>query len=74
MTYFILNFRLEIVLPKKWLKTVHSVGDRIFQWKNQDCSLQSDQIDYVEKLEKKPRRYLINRIMQLEGRSNLWVE
>ena len=46
---FALSFRLEIVLPTKWFKTLHSIGDRFCQrtsknntsdeeWKKRDPS------------------------------------
>ena len=47
--YFTLSIRFEIVLPKKWFKTLHSIGDRFCQrtfknntsneeWKKKDLS------------------------------------
>jgi hypothetical protein len=69
---------LEIILPTSWFKTIHSLGDRIFQSKKEDSSLhpydrvhkESDAIDYEKKLEMMPQRELIKQILQLEEKSN----
>ena len=75
-------FRLEITLPKRWFKSLHSLGDHIFQLKifnrTLDSSLhpydiahkESDAIDYEKKLEIMPQRELIKRILQLEEKNN----
>ena len=71
-------FRLEIILPKRWFKSLHSLGDHIFQWKKEDSALhpydiahkESDAFDYEKKLEIMPQRELIKRILQLEEKYN----
>jgi hypothetical protein len=77
MTYFIIYFRLEIILPTNWFKTMHSVGDRTLQSKTGDSSLhpydvmhrEADAFDYVKKLEKMSQRELIKQILQLEEKN-----
>ena len=75
-------FRLEIILPTRWFKSLHSLCDHIFQSKKEDSSLhpydiahkELDAIDYGKKLEIMPQRELIKRILQLEEKNNGCVD
>ena len=74
MTYLIFDFRLEIILPRSWFKTIRSIVGRFFYSKKEDDSLnsydpmhnKSDAFHYVKTLEKMPQKELIKLILHLE--------
>ena len=76
VTKLIFYFRLELMLPTIWFKTMNTLADRLFKSKKKNSSshpcdlmhIESVAFHYAKTLEKMPQKVLINRILKLEER------